>query len=182
MAFFFIFAAVILRIAPYIPTLDFLPHIPNFMPIAAIALFSAVYLNRKYALGLPLLIMFFSDFFIGFYNIWIMLSVYGSFILIGLGGLWLRKHKNVPNVIGITIGGSILFYLLTNFAMWAIPHSLYPHTFNGLILSYIMGLPFFRNTLMGDLFYVGSMFGLYELVLYYYYKKAKPATAGRPAR
>jgi hypothetical protein len=157
MAFFFILAAVILRLVP---------HLPNFTPIAALALFGGTYLNQKYALGVPLLAMLVADYFIGFYNGWIMLAVYGSFIIIGLIGLWLKKHKTVTNVFGATLAGSIIFYLVTNFAVWAVPGSMYAHNLPGLLNSYIMGLPFFKNTLLGDLFYVGAMFGLYELVLH----------------
>jgi len=156
MAFFFILTGVILRL---------LPHLPNFAPIAAMALFGGTYLNRRYALLVPLIALLIGDIFIGFYSPWIMLSVYGSFALIGLIGIWLKNHKNIPNVIGSTLLGSIIFFLITNFACWAIPHSFYPHTWQGLLQSFIMGLPFFRNTLMGDIFYVGAMFGLYELVL-----------------
>jgi len=157
MAFFFIVAAVILRLVP---------HLPNFAPIAALGLFGGTYLNKKYALLIPVLVMLVSDYFIGFYNLWIMLSVYGSFLLIGLIGLWLKNHKTIPNCVGASIFGSIIFFLVTNFAVWAVPSSMYPHNLQGLLQSYIMGLPFFRNTLLGDLFYVGVMFGLYELVLW----------------
>lgn len=156
MSIFFIIAGVILRLVP---------HLPNFAPIAAMALFGGVYLSKKYALILPIAALIISDIFIGFYNPWIMASVYGSFLLIGLVGLHLRRHKAVPNVIIATLSGSVLFFLITNFAVWAVPHSLYPHTWQGLMQSYIMGLPFFRNTILGDLFYVGAMFALMELVL-----------------
>ena len=156
MALFFIIAAVILRLVP---------HLPNFAPIAAMALFGGTYLNKKFALIVPIAAMLVSDYFIGFYNHWVMISVYGSFIIIGLLGWWLKKNKSVANVIGVSLFGSIIFFLVTNFAVWVIPHSMYPHTWQGLISCYIMGLPFFRNTLMGDLFYVAIMFGLYEIVL-----------------
>lgn len=156
MAYFFIAAGIILRLVP---------HLPNFAPIAAMALFGGTYLNKKYAFGLPLLALFVSDIFIGFYNFWIMLSVYGCFFLIGLLGRWLKKNKTIANVVGASIFGSLIFFLVTNFAVWAIPHSMYPHNLHGLLQSYIMGLPFFRNTLLGDLFYVGVMFGLMETVL-----------------
>lgn len=157
MAFFFIIAAVILRL---------LPHLPNFAPIAAMALFGGTYLNKKYALIVPLAAMIISDIFIGFYNPWIMMSVYGSFLLIGLIGLYLKNHKTIPNIIGASLIGSVGFFLITNFAVWAVPGSFYPHTLQGLLNSYMMGLPFFRHTLMGDLFYTGAIFGLMEIVLW----------------
>ncbi len=170
-ALFLVFFAFIIRIAPHIDALSFIPHLPNFTPIAAIALFSGVYLKREYALGLPLLIMIATDLIIGFYTPWIMISVYGSFFIIGLIGLWLKNNKKFSNITTATITGSILFFLITNFAVWAVPNSFYPHTFQGLLSCYTMGLPFFKNTLMGNVFYVGAMFGLYESINYIYFRR-----------
>lgn len=145
-----------------------LPHEYNFTPIAAIALFGGVYLSKKYALILPLVAMFVSDIFLGFHDT--MAYVYGSFILTGLIGLWLRNHKNVGTVIGASFVSSVLFFLITNFGVWA--QGMYARDLSGLMQSYIMGLPFFRGTLLGDLFYTGVMFGAYELVKALITKKA----------
>ena len=162
MAYFLILAAVILRL---------IPHAPNFAPITAIALFGGTYLkNKKLAIIIPLAAMLVSDIFIGFYDFKIWLSVYLSFAIAGLLGIWLRKRKEVGNVLGVTLIASIQFYLITNFAVWAFG-TMYPHTEQGLLASYVNALPFFRNTLYGDFFYVGAMFGLYELVKYYFAKK-----------
>lgn len=156
MAYFFVVAAIILRL---------IPHVANFAPIAALALFGGVYLNKKYALIIPLVAMLISDAIIGFYNPLIMLSVYGSFTIIALLGLWLKRNKNILNVISVTLAGSTIFYLITNFAVWVVPHSFYSKNLQGLILCYTMGLPFFKNTFLGDLFYVGTIFLLMETVL-----------------
>ncbi len=151
----FIAIAVVLRL---------IPHIPNVAPIAAMALFGGVYLNKKYALIVPLIAMFISDIFLGFHAA--MPMVYGSFFITGLIGLWLRNHKSIATVAGASLLSSTIFFLLTNFNFWyAIP--LYPKTFSGMMEAYIMALPFFRNTILGDLFYTGVMFGSYELVLKY---------------
>ncbi|AKM81832.1 TPA: hypothetical protein DD449_00125 [Candidatus Berkelbacteria bacterium] len=173
MAYLLILLGVFTRIAthfhdfaPIALFVKFMPHIPNFAPIAAIALFGGVYLNKKYAIIIPIIAMLISDYFIGFYNPAVLVSVYGSFILIGLIGLWLKNHKTLPNIIGGSLFGSIIFFLVTNFAMWAKPISLYPHTMQGLLDCYIMGLPFFRNTIAGDLFYVGAFFGVMEVAIY----------------
>lgn len=170
MVYFLILLGILLRIAshfhdwaPITPLVKFLPHIPNFAPIAALALFGGVYFSKKYALIIPIAAMLIADIFIGFYNPYIMASVYGSFILIGLIGLWLKNHKTLPNVVGASLSGSIIFFLITNFAVWAVPKSFYPHTLQGLLNCYVMALPFFRNTIAGDLFYVGSFFGIMEL-------------------
>ena len=183
MVYFLILLGVLLRIAthfhdwaPIAPLVRYLPHLPNFAPIAAIALFAGVYLNKKYALIIPIVAMLVADIFIGFYNPYIMASVYGSFILIGLIGMWLKNNKTLPNIIGASLSGSIIFFIVTNFAVWAVPQSFYPHTLQGLLDSYVMGLPFFRNTIAGDLFYVGTFFGLTEasiLITNKYLKKRK---------
>lgn len=137
-----------------------LPHLPNFTPIAATALFGGVYLKKRYALIIPLAAMFISDIFIGFHSM--MPYVYGSFVLTGLIGMYLRTHKNVQNVSAAALVSSILFFLITNFGVWA--GGMYTRDLSGLWQSYVMAIPFFKNTLLGDLFYTGAFFGAYELV------------------
>lgn len=151
-----------------------LPHLWNFAPVAAIALFAGAYLGKKYALFLPVLTMLAGDIFIGFYELKLMLAVYVSFALIGLIGLLLRKKRTAESVIICSLSASILFFLITNFAVW-IFSSWYSHTFSGLINCFVMALPFFRNTLMGDLFYVGVLFGAYEFVLFWQTKQSLQA-------
>jgi len=146
--------AIVLRIVP---------HPPNFAPIAAMALFGGAYLNPRYAIVVPLVALFASDLFIGFYSPLVMLTVYGSFVFTGLIGIWLKKRRNPRNILITAVGSSILFFLITNFGVWAA--GMYGHGLDGLLTSYIMGLPFFRGTLVGDLFYTGVFFGGYELVL-----------------
>ncbi|HET7673765.1 MAG TPA: DUF6580 family putative transport protein [Candidatus Saccharimonadales bacterium] len=141
------------------------PHLANFAPIAAIALFAGVYLKRRYALLLPLSAMFMSDIVIGFDSIQSRLTVYGSFAFVGLIGLAVKKKKNIATIAGGSIAGSLVFYLITNFA-YLYPASMYPHNLSGVIASYHNALPFFRNTLAGDLFYTGLLFGSYELIRY----------------
>lgn len=138
-----------------------LPHPANFAPITAMALFGGAYLPKKYAFIIPLAAMVISDYFIGFYGT-TMFYVYGSFVLSGLIGLWLRSHKNAGTILGGSLMASILFFLITNYGVWANPHSWYPHNFVGLMQSYTMGLPFFRNTLLGDMGYTAVFFGAYE--------------------
>jgi len=161
LAFLFVAGAAALRL---------LPHPPNFAPIAAIALFGGVYLSRKFALGIPILAMLVSDIFIGFYKPVVMASVYGSFVLCGLIGLWLKKHKKAGTIIGSSLLCSVLFFIITNFAVWAFT-PWYTKTLAGLVQCYALALPFFRNTLLGDIFYVGVFFGAYELVRIWISKK-----------
>jgi hypothetical protein len=154
LAWFLILAAVLLRL---------LPHVPNFAPVTAMALFGGTYLGKKWAVIIPLVAMFISDYFIGFYSPAVMASVYLSFVVSGLLGLWLRRDKSFGRVVGATMLGSVLFFLVTNAAVWAFG-TMYQHTAAGLLESYFNGLPFFRGTFLGDLFYSGVLFGTYELV------------------
>ena len=93
-----------------------------------------------------------------------MLAVYFSFALMGVIGLYVRRHKNFARVVGGALLGSILFFLITNWAVWAFG-AMYPLTLTGLLESYTMAIPFFRNSLLGDLFYVGILVGSMEVLL-----------------
>ncbi|TAN57157.1 hypothetical protein EPN15_05115 [Patescibacteria group bacterium] len=157
MSYFFIFLGAVLR---------FIPHAANFAPIGAMALFGGAKLNKKYALIVPLAAMLISDYFIGFYSWQIMASVYASFLIYGLLGLRARKNESWLKIGGATLAGSVLFFLITNFAVWAFG-SMYPHTLAGLLACYAAGLPFFRGTLLGDIFFTAAFFGLYELARKY---------------
>jgi len=141
----------------------FLPHPPNFAAVGAVALFSGVYLTKKHALWLPLFVMAVSDIFIGFHNL--IFFTWGSFVLIGVVGLWLRSRKNIQNVVFATLTGSLLFFFITNSAVWVFT-PMYGKNIQGLLECFVMALPFFRNTLAGDIFFVGVLFGAYEGVKY----------------
>jgi hypothetical protein len=154
-----IFIAVVIRL---------LPHIPNVTPIAAMALFGGVYVNKRFALFTPLVAMIVSDIFLGFSLI--TLFVYGGFLLTGLIGLWLRNHKAIKSVFVASLTSSVLFFLITNVGVWLV-WNFYPKTFTGLLDCLVAGLPFFRNTVLGDLFYVTLFFGGYALVTRFVEKK-----------
>lgn len=139
-----------------------LPHHPNVVPITALCLFGAAYLPKKFVF-LPLVALFVSDYFIGFYGI-DMLYVYGSFLIIALLGLGLRENKSAVLVVGSSLLSSILFFIITNLGVWAPPNNWYTHNLAGLMKSYTMALPFFRNSLIGDLGYTIALFGGYELI------------------
>lgn len=154
LGYFFILLGAILRVVP---------HPGNFAPIAALALFGGAHLNKKYALLVPLAAMVVSDFFIGFDSLVSRAMVYGSFLAIGLIGLWLKNHRNIYAIVGASLASSIIFFLVTNLP-FVHTASLYPYTLDGTITSYINALPFFKNTVLGDLFYTSVFFGAFELV------------------
>ena len=138
-------------------------HAPNFVPIGALALWAGVYLPKRYSIFLPLAAMLISDYFVGFYDWRLMAVVYASFVLITLIGWAIRKHKSASNILLASLTGSVIFFITTNFAVWYFSEW-YPHTPQGLMLSYTMAIPFFRNSLLADLFYNASFFGVYKFV------------------
>ena len=147
----------------------FIPHWPNFTPIAAMALFGGAYLGRKHlAFLIPFAAMFLSDLLLGLHkDMW---AVYLAFGLTVFCGTLIRKNIRFTSVIAASVVSSIFFFLLTNFAAW-ISNPIYPQTFSGLMQSYIAGLAFFNNgqlgfsfflnEITGALFYNGLFFGIY---------------------
>jgi hypothetical protein len=155
----------------------FFPHPVNVAPITAIALFGGVYLNKRWSIAIPLAAMVLSDLVMNIPAIRLALPwgaasagwhrdapiIWACFALVGLIGWWVRKRKTPLTVIGGALFGSLVFYLVTNWAAWAF-WNLYPPTFQGLMSSYVQALPFFRNSLIGDIGYTIVLFGLYETV------------------
>ena len=158
-----------------------LPHPPNVSPIAAIALFGgAGFVNKHWAFILPLLAMLISDVALeittgyGFHSL--MPVVYAAFIItVGLGML-IKKRVTPMSVITGSVAASILFFGLTNFAVWA-QGGLYPQTFDGLIACYVAAIPFFGNTLFGNLIYAGILFGGWAIMENKFPVLASPRTA-----
>lgn len=132
-------------------------HFPNATPVAAVALLAGASLRARWAVMVPLAAMTIADAIIGFAALPIAVSVYGSFALMAVMGGWLKKERTAGRVIGAALASSILFYLITNGAVWWFS-GLYTHTIDGLIFCYYLAIPFFRNTMLGDLAYTGGLF------------------------
>jgi len=153
-----------------------LPHPANFAPIAAVGIFSAfVFKNNWLRFGVPLIAMLISDSIIGFYTPLIMLVVYLSFFASTLLGRYLKNHQSISNGLGVSLFASLQFFIITKLAVFFFT-PLYTKNFAGLINCYYLALPFFRNTMLGDLCYTGAIFGLYFGLKYIfsYYAKHKP--------
>ncbi len=142
--------------------LRLVPHPPNFTPIAAMALFGGAYLGKRgLAFVAPLGAMFLSDAILGFHSY--MWATYLSVVLIVLLGWAVRARITFLRVGAAAGASSVLFYLLTNFSVW-LGSSVYPQTLAGLAACYVAAIPFFQNTLAGDLFYSGLLFGGFALL------------------
>lgn len=138
-----------------------LPHAPNVAPIAAIALFGGAQFERKWlAFAVPFLALLLSDAVIGFYEqMWVTYLAFAAVVCIGFA---LRGRLRFLPVTGAAVLSSALFFLITNCALW-LPYDIYPKTAAGVLLGYEAALPFFRNTLLGDLFYTALLFGGFAL-------------------
>lgn len=151
-----------------------IPHPANFAPIGGMALFGAAYFSKRYwAFIIPIVSMWISDLilnnvvygqyfdhFVWFYSG--SLFTYGAFALIVLLGMFSLKKIKVNNVVLSALSASIIFFVVSNFGVW-VSSGMYPHTFGGLTACYAAGIPFFQNTILGDLVYTGVMFGAFEL-------------------
>jgi hypothetical protein len=150
-----------------------LPHPPNMTPIAALALFGgAQFDDKRLAIVAPLTALFLSDMVLGFHST--LPIVYLSFVLIAMIGLGLRGHHRPAWIAGAAVASSVLFFALSNLGVWSMG-GLYPRTLAGLAECFAAALPFFRNSLIGDLAYSGLLFGLFAL-LERRFTVLKPAT------
>jgi hypothetical protein len=138
------------------------PHVWNVAPVAAVALLAGAILPRQWAFVVPVIGMLLGDFIIGFYHMPVMLTVYVSFALMTLVGVWLKDMAGHKIVLA-SLASSTFFFITTNFAVWATA-DWYPKTWEGLTLCYTLALPFFRNTMLGDLIFSGVVFGAWALV------------------
>ena len=150
-----------------------LPHPPNFSPIAAIALFGGAYFAaRAWAVLVPLAGLLISDLVLasvngGLYASWFggngIWVVYGCIALTTAMGFGLRGKVTGARVLGYSLAGSALFFVITNFAAW-LGNPMYPKTAGGLAASYVAGIPFLQWSVLGTLFYAAVLFGGFALL------------------
>ncbi len=139
-----------------------LPHLPNVSPVAAMALFGGAYFaDKRTAFIIPFVALFASDLILGLHNS--MIFVYAGFALTVAIGFLLRNRVSMTNTAFAVVVSSVLFFLLTNFGAW-MTSGLYAKTAAGLMQAYAAGIPFFQNSLLGNLAYVAVIFGGYHLL------------------
>ncbi len=154
-----------------------LPHPPNFSPVEAIALFGGAYFaSRAWAVAVPLVALLVSDIALGLSmggDYWSYVatsmtfwSVYLCIALSSIVGFGLRGRVSGPRVLGYGVMGSVLFFLVTNFAVWMVATPISGHNacVAGLGSCYVAAIPFFKNTLLGTLVYSAVLFGGFELL------------------
>lgn len=137
----------------------------NIELVTSIALLAASFLGLTWAFIVPLVIMAVTDLIIG--NTLIFLFTWSAYLIIGLLGFILlkRKKETLSFIVKSALTGilsSVIFYLWTNFGVWALDsYGMYPDNFSGLMQSYIMGIPFFKANLLGNLFFVPLTFFIF---------------------
>jgi hypothetical protein len=154
-----------------------MPHPFNFTPIGAMFIFSAAFFDRRW-LGLivPFLSLFLTDLLVN--NVWNSAFYFGQFvwftpaawtIYAGFAAYFLMGtiafHKNISpkSIVLSAIFGSIIFFFLTNFGSF-LTDPMYPKTTSGLATCLAAGLPFYQNTILGDLCFTGILFGSYAIL------------------
>ncbi|UUO05584.1 hypothetical protein M4951_19675 [Blastopirellula sp. J2-11] len=153
---------------------------PNVAPTAALAMFAGYKLSSvRWALMVPIWITTLSDVLIGGYAWPVMLTVYVALALPVFLGVavrrfqpkmdsWLGKLTSGLLLGGASVCGSVLFFVISNFAVWASTAAgfglpMYDASWSGLVECYAAALPFFRYTLTGDACFNGAIFGAYAL-------------------
>ena len=148
-----------------------IPHAPNFTAIGAVALFSGNYIKSqslKYII--PIAAMSLSDIFLNLSGaplpyLPVHISIYITFVLIVMIGSEDYKDsrfKKTPNIILSSLAASSLFFIITNFGVWLA--GWYGYSSGGLATCYAAAVPFFGNTIIGDLTYCAILFGAYEYI------------------
>jgi len=151
-----------------------LRDIPNVETITITALLAGSVLGGAYALVIPLSAIAITDIWIG--NTPILIFTWSAWAIIGLLGLLARKDnkdsfKYSLKMTGLGLTASLLFFLWTNFGVWLMWPQLYPKTMSGLLQCYVMGLPFLRYNLLGNLLIIPVISG--SLVMALKLKKVK---------
>ncbi len=136
-----------------------LPHPPNVSPVAAMALFGGAYFSdKRVAFLVPFLALLLSDLLLGLHDT--MVYVYAGFALTVVIGFWISKNLNISRIALAAVGSSVLFFMITNFGAW-FTSGLYPMTIDGLMQAYVAAIPFFQNSLLGNLVFTALLFGGY---------------------
>ena len=161
--YLFVLLAIAVRFLPFAGSWNVLPHAWHFTPLAASLLFFGARGSRR-QMWAPLVLLAATDIvltkFIYAYTFsWDHLVTWAWYAAILWLGTNLREKSGPVRVVGAALASSVSFFLISNFAVWAAWPEMYPRSWNGLLMSYAAGVPFFRGTLESDLFFTVAMFG-----------------------
>lgn len=142
--------------------LRLVPHPPNFTPIGAMALFSGAYVGRRaLAFAAPLAALAVSDAVLGFYS-GIAFQYAATALAVAVGIFLLSRSRGALRIGASALASAVLFFAVTNFGVW-LGSGMYAHSLAGLAACYAAAIPFFQNSLAGDMFYTALLFGGFAL-------------------
>jgi hypothetical protein len=141
----------------------FVHHPWNFTPVTAALLYFGARGSKRH-LWLPLALLVVSDLVLDKYVYaypfsWDLFLTWGWYAAMLWLGTALRENAKPLRIAGAALTGSVTFFLISNFGVWAATN-MYAKTVSGLMTCYAAAVPFFRHTLEGDLLYTAAMFGL----------------------
>ena len=139
----------------------FMPHPLAFTPVGAALLFFGARGPRRW-MWTPLALLAASDVVLTTvvyrypfaWDHFVTWAWYAGMLWLGTS---LKQNAGVLRILGSALAGSVSFFLLSNFAVWA-AWAMYARTFAGLMACYDAGLPFFRRAVAGDLLFTSAMF------------------------
>jgi hypothetical protein len=136
------------------------PHAPNFTPVAASALFAGATLRSPaLAFTVPLAAMVLGDGVLGFNDWCVTVVVYAAIAMPAMLGVIAKRSATYLLALPFAVTSSVVFFVATNWAVWMFS-GIYPRGASGLLKCYIAAIPFFQNTLLGDLVWTIILFGL----------------------
>lgn len=158
LAVLFVVLAVAIRFLPFV--LGYTP-VWNFTPVGAALLFFGARQPRKH-MWFPVALLALSDILLNrfVYNFpitWETFVSTGWYAVAILIGSLLKDKVSPLRVVGASLAGSVSFFIVSNFAVWA-AYNMYPHTLSGLAACYVAAIPFFRGTVAADLLYALAIF------------------------
>ena len=143
-----------------------IPHPWNFTPVIAVAIMSGYFFKNIYfSFSILLISMLVADLFLGFYEN--MIFVYSSLLLISFLFYKISKRINFKNLFIYGFAGSVIFFVISNFGVWAlgslgVNNIPYEKNLNGLIECFVVALPFFHNTFLSTLIFSYSAIYIYK--------------------
>jgi hypothetical protein len=158
-AFLLVVAAVLSRVLPH-------PAWLNFTAEGGALLYFGVRRPLR-QMWIPVVLLMATDYYLTvfFYNYPFHVSAYlvtwaWYAGVIVLGKILLASKTSVARVSAAVLIAPTSFFLITNFAAWVAMPQLYPRSLGGLGLSYVAGLPFYRNDLLSTTIVAGLAFGM----------------------
>jgi len=151
---------------------------PNFSIVETIALFGGAYLTKRYlAFIIPIVTLYISDLVINntiarayfpdqegfvFFSDYMIYNVIAMVLIVVIGKTILKK-VTTPRLLGSIVLSTLIFFFVTNFGSFLID-PIYPKTFTGLQAAIVAGIPFLKNSLLGNVVYGVAFFGTFELL------------------